>query len=265
MKVRRIATVIAVFAGMAMGCKKVEDVTPQTHPLLPLAVGNQWVFVDSFITSTSLPSSDTLVREVSYSVTRRKRTLETYMGPGDHEVQRYEAWEVVCDYLPDKVFTYLVDSGMVYGPQPYFQLLGLNFDYCNQIMKGQPETIELMHTQTETMYPGLVTPSTDTSTANIYPIFQDVPECIDGLGPSTETGVQYTMVIYPVQVDPTLVPVSTPAGVFGCQSIGSALWAPGVGLARVVNEAEAAFLDSQFQAQTGHLTWSRTLKSYTLH
>ncbi|MFN8394122.1 MAG: hypothetical protein U0176_05545 [Bacteroidia bacterium] len=265
MKARRIATVIAVLAGMAMGCKKVEDVAPQTHSLLPLAVGNEWVFVDSFFTTTSLPSSDTLVREVSYRVTRRKRTLETHTGQGDHEIQRYEAWEVVTSDVPDKVFTYIVDSAKVFGPQPFYQLLGLNNDQCNEVRNGFEANVPVLYTENEAMYPGLVEPSNDTSAISLYPIFQDLPQCIPGLGPTSQIGVQYSLPIFPVHVDATIVPVTSPAGVFGCQAIGNAYWAPGVGLVRVVNFADAAFLDTDFHAHTGQLTWSRTLKSYTLH
>lgn len=265
MKTRHIATVIAVLAGMAMGCKRVEDVAPQTHSLLPLAVGNEWVFVDSFITSTSLPSNDTIVTEVTYRVTRRKLTPETYRGNADRKVQRFEAWDVGISSLPSKVFTYIVDSSRVYGSQPYYQMLTTTNDQCNQVRLALGSSVPTINIESDQVFAGLVEPSGDTSAISLYPIFQDVPECIQDLGPTNLKGVQYNLPIQPLHVDATIVPVSSPAGVFGCQAIGNAYWAPGVGLVRVVNRAEAAFFDADFQAQTGHLTWSRTLKNYTLH
>lgn len=265
MKPHRIATVIAVLAGMAMGCKRVEDVAPQTHSLLPLAIGNEWVFVDSFITSTSLPSSDTLVTEVTYRVTRRKRTTETYRGSGDRKMERFEAWDVEISNLPSKVFTYIVDSSRVYGSQPYYQLLSIPNDQCNQVRMGLGTSVPIINTESDQLFAGLVEPSNDTSALSMYPIFQDVPECIENLGPTNLKGIQYKLPAQPLHVDATIVPVTSPAGTFGCQAIGNAFWAPGVGLVRVVNRGEAAFFDANVRAQTGQLTWSRTLKSYTLH
>ncbi len=242
------------------GCKRVEVVAPEQSTMLPLALGNEWVYVDSFITTTTLPTSDTVVLEAVYNVTRKK-ALEHYTA--DKSMLRYDAWEIRYNYGRFLPTTVLVKDDSLFSSfyTPY--TFGSGGQNCNDVQQTIVERPSFFYTYQGGLAATMVKPSGDGVLMPFAPIFQDLPTCF-ALGPLNYNTATYTVFYQPLASSTALVNLTTPAGTFACYDLGDVLWAEGVGMVQSYHEGETSFYDTNLQLQTGQLKWKRSLKSYHL-
>lgn len=266
-KAHFLITVIAV-AVIAVSCKKVELEPAVQSPMLPLAVGNTWTYVDSLIVTSDLPSSDTLVKTIHYEVTRHK--FEDYMprqtatGKDPRKIVRIECWEMVNTDITYAPATLFVHDGTVYA-SPFYPFYAEDQSLsCNHVSIGLLAEPELFYTKYGNYYASMKVPNGDDPFLQVAPMFHDLPGCITGLGPVGYQRANFAIPIEPLPVNGLITSVTTPAGTFSCIDFGTVKWATGVGMISSYHEAEAAFKDHTQHLKIATLHWKRTLTNYHL-
>ena len=254
--------IVLLMIGMIVnGCKRVEVVPPTQTTMLPLALGNEWVYVDSFITTTTLPTADTLVLATVYTVTRKK-AMEHYAA--DKSMLRYEAWEISNNHGSNAPTTVLIKDDTLFRSFHTPFNFGETGQACNHIRQTVVTGPSYFQTYQGGLAKTMAKPSGDGTLWPFAPIFQDVPSCF-GLGPRAYLSATYTVFYQPLVASTALVNLTTPAGTFACYDLGDVQWAEGVGMIQSYHEGETFFYDDNFQLQTGLLKWKRSLWSYQLN
>lgn len=247
-------------------CKKVELVPETQNVLLPLAVGNQWVYVDTFITTTSLPSSDTTVSTIVYDVTRA-RQLDHLVEGGGKRMERLSGWEIKNNYRPSRGISIVAIGDSLYSSAFYEYLWrtysAANCNYLGGAVREDPKGI-VMASELVVFKPFMAFPVKAGDTLAYFPAFHDLSECSD-IGPKNYQNVNYQLLFYPLVATDSIEAITTQAGTFNCINFGSQWWAEGVGMVQSYHEGEASFYDNQLHLQTGRVTWKRSLWSYRLN
>ena len=79
---------------------------------------------------------------------------------------------------------------------------------------------------------------------------------------SDQEYLKFKLFIRPLELSDPPLTVVTEAGSFASINYGNEWWSPGIGLVRAVQTGTAAYHDTNYQLQTGSMTWTRTLKAY---
>jgi hypothetical protein len=240
-------------------CKRVDVIPESQITMLPLALGNEWVYVDSFIVTTSLPSTDTLVTAVRYEVTRQQE-VDHYVKEG-RTMERLHGWEVSNSYFPSSPLTMVGRADTLYTS--YYYTFFYNADQgCNDITVNLLTNAALLYTYEGSLAPVTAGTVNEGDSLHFFPAFADLPDCIEGLGPDSVGAVNYQVFHRPSAYSSVLESVTTPAGTFTCVRFGTQLWAEGIGMIQMEQVGEAAYYDANYQLQTAQLRWKRSLNSY---
>ncbi len=266
MKKASIAFLSILLVFLVSSCAKVEVLPESQNAMLPLAVGNQWVYVDSFFVTSSLPGLDTLVTETTYDVTR-KRWIDLFVDKGKptKTLQRWQGWEVTNTATRFPTTLIWKDDTLFSTGVPLLFNFGSS-TICSRVVGELEQNAPFIMT---TSYDGLqvamyANPGIGDSLVYV-PAFHDLRECVNDLGPRNYQGIRYKVIFRPLVATATPVMVTTPAGTFTCTDFGSQLWAPGIGMVQSYQEGEAEFGDNNGMLQTAILQWKRVLKSYQLN
>ena len=251
---------------MMWSCKKVEVRDLESNAILPLATGNSWTYSDTLILETTLPSIDTLVSSMTYSVLGQLYMDYLTEEDGKRKMNRLMGWHIKNDN-PYGVTTSIFPMGNrlftpTYGSFNYnvsYQRCG--FSIRGGFVDGEPEHVLGQHMNLQAC---LVYPPVPNQDLICYPAFRDYPICPSNVTPSFGGTVVFDIFFRAMHPTDSLELITTDAGTFTCTNYGAEWWSPGVGMVKAIESGTTAFYDSDPNQQTGTLRWSRTLKSYHL-
>ncbi|HEX2899207.1 MAG TPA: hypothetical protein VHS96_05735 [Bacteroidia bacterium] len=262
MKKLKKCWMLLAFVAVVAGCEKVEKLPLADNALLPLAAGNSWTYTDSMIVTTSLPTIDTIVSEVTFEVLK-ETYVDTYSNSRDRNFRRIRGWELASDLpgLPKTGIFPLDDTLWVDGWANNFMF---GFDDCPSVKGNLAVGPDWVNTGNGTISPGIASNLADGGEIAVHPMFHAVPRCIFQLGYVDSSPLVYAIVFQPLTYDDDPVALTTPAGTFNCRDFGAQLWADGIGMVQFEYDGVTAFITESGAAVTGTLNWKRTLKRYNL-
>lgn len=263
MKTTRIILCFAALALALVGCKKVDELPLHSNEIWPLAVGNTWTYVDSMILQTTAPTLDTVVSEMTFTVTSTTYADHLTKVDGKYIVQRIQGWEITnSDPQLEKWAVFLVGDS-IYLQANYRFFFNMALWDCTTLQGGYDEGPITYRTQYDYPKLALVYPNIPNQRIVSFPALRQISNCIPVNFPTNDR-VVFKMFFEPLTVMDPPMTVTTEAGTFPCVNYGVEWWSPGVGMIRNRQTGTTAFYDQNHQLQTGSMVWTRNLRSYHL-
>lgn len=262
-KLHHLLYVMAAIACVA-SCEKAVELPQGSNPILPLAVDNSWTYTDTVIATTSLPSIDTIVSEITFRITRTTFVDILENVGGKRNLKRIPGFFLENDmpgaystgFFPigDTIWT---DSWVSFPPNVPSDCPGIRM-----VLDTMPQ---LKWTHTTSLMPAITFPATVGSSIPVAPVFHARTRCeTDEFGYVGQNPLSYQLNFHPLQYEAGQVTVTTPAGTFACMDFGSELWMEGIGLIQSEQDGATAFVSDGGTLVTGSVHWKRSLKAYHL-
>lgn len=269
-KQSNIIAVIAVMILTAFGCQKVEEIPLAQNEILPLAVGNTWVYSDIIITST--PSSiDTVSTQVTFKVIEKIYLDRVVKENGKERLERIHGWKVNSDNDDQRNFGLFVIGDKIYGSSEYTYFRNgepdflPTFNACHGILATLSETPEFISTNTVVIAPVIQYPIDAGKPLQTFPAFHNFGSCLYPVEYTPEgPPVNFPVYFEPLIATSTPVVISTLAGTFNCIDYGSQYWSNGIGMIESHNITNGNYRNADGNVVDCTIDWKRTLVSYTI-
>ena len=249
------------------GCQKAEELALQQNEILPLTYGNSWTYVDSIFVSTSVPSTDTLVSDITFRVDQELYVDRVVEEGGKSRLERIYGWQIAFGEGTRDYFGLFVIDKMVFTTSfndLIFQsnISGQSITFCPRMQIEIREYPDYIPIETGSLTPVVQFPLELGGSLAATPAFQQTNGCLPDLDSGSDALPKYLMSKFEPLVNLGSVAVTTLAGTFDCINFGEQRWSKGIGMieTRSITTTTYTIVDGSEIDRT--VDWRRSLKAY---